>query len=97
MGSHATIGEDGSVAVPEDVRRALGLKAGDRVEFTLMPDGKVQLGPAAAPIRGEETAEKTPGAGLLGLVGSLRGYGPLPPREEIHRLIGEEILKKGRS
>ena len=74
-----------------------GLKAGDRVEFTLRPDGTVQLGPVSATAPVEPGAEKAPGSGLLGLVGSLRCYGPLPPREEVQRRIAEEILRKGRS
>jgi AbrB family looped-hinge helix DNA binding protein len=64
MGTHATLTEDGLIAIPEDVRQALGLRAGDQVEFTLMPDGTVKIGAAAAPIRGERTAEKPPGAGV---------------------------------
>lgn len=96
MGSHATMSEDGLVVVPEDVRQALGLKPGDVVEFTVQADGKVVLGSVSEP-RAEVAPTKKRGTGLLGLAGAFKEFGPLPRRDEIHRMIGEEILKKGRS
>ena len=39
---HTKLTRKGQVTVPVEIRRALGLKEGDRVEFT-MEDGTVQL------------------------------------------------------
>ncbi|WP_349370367.1 AbrB/MazE/SpoVT family DNA-binding domain-containing protein [Salinarimonas sp.] len=82
MGSHATIGEDGSVAVPDDVRRALGLKAGDRVEFTVSDRGRVEI-----------RRVKQPFDRLAGL---LSDYARPVSDEDRARLIGEAIGRKGR-
>jgi AbrB family looped-hinge helix DNA binding protein len=37
--SDATLTSKGQVTIPKQVRQELGLKPGDRVTFTVMPDG----------------------------------------------------------
>ena len=37
--SEATITSKGQVTIPADIRKALGLTAGERVVFTQLPDG----------------------------------------------------------
>lgn len=41
--SDSTLTSKGQVTIPKDVRERLGLKAGDRVTFTPMPDGTVLM------------------------------------------------------
>ena len=42
----ATITSKGQVTIPKEVREALGLETGDRIEFALEPDGSVSMRPA---------------------------------------------------
>ncbi len=42
----STITSKGQTTIPSEIRRHLNLKAGDRVEFVVEPDGKVVLVPA---------------------------------------------------
>lgn len=37
--AEAAITSKGQITIPVDIRRAMGLKAKDRVVFTIMPDG----------------------------------------------------------
>ena len=46
----STITSKGQTTVPSDIRRRLKLKAGDRVEFIVEPDGRVLLVPATVDI-----------------------------------------------
>lgn len=41
--SNATVTSKGQVTVPADIRRRLGLKAGDRVEFHLTDSGELTV------------------------------------------------------
>ncbi|GAA1727120.1 AbrB/MazE/SpoVT family DNA-binding domain-containing protein [Isoptericola hypogeus] len=43
--STATITSKGQITIPIAVRKALGLSAGDRVEFVELPDGNYELVP----------------------------------------------------
>lgn len=82
MGSHATLTEDGLIAVPEDVRRALGLKAGDRVEFTVSASGRAEI-----------RRVKQPFSRIAGL---LSEYAQPVSDDERARIVGEAIGRKGR-
>lgn len=43
--SIGTLTSKGQITIPNDVRKRLRLKAGDRIEFKVEPDGKVTLQP----------------------------------------------------
>lgn len=43
MSTEATLTSKGQTTIPKPIRDGLGMKAGDRMSFTLMPDGVVIL------------------------------------------------------
>lgn len=43
MSSEATLTSKGQTTIPKDIRDSLGMKSGDRIMFTLMPDGTVLM------------------------------------------------------
>ncbi len=43
MGAESTLTSKGQTTIPKDIRDSLGLKPGDRITFTMMPDGPVQM------------------------------------------------------
>ena len=43
MSTEATLTSKGQTTIPKSIRDSLGMKAGDRMTFTLMPDGAVLL------------------------------------------------------
>jgi antitoxin PrlF len=43
MGAESTLTSKGQTTIPKDIRDSLGLKSGDRITFTVMPDGTVQM------------------------------------------------------
>ena len=43
MGAESTLTSKGQTTIPKDIRDELGLKTGDRITFTMMPDGTVQM------------------------------------------------------
>jgi antitoxin PrlF len=43
MTSAATLTSKGQTTIPKEIRESLGMKAGDRMTFTLMPDGTVVM------------------------------------------------------
>lgn len=43
MTTAATLTSKGQTTIPKEIRESLGMKAGDRMTFTLMPDGTVTM------------------------------------------------------
>jgi antitoxin PrlF len=43
MTTHATLTSKGQTTIPKEIRDSMGLKPGDRMTFTLMPDGTVVM------------------------------------------------------
>ena len=43
MSTEATLTSKGQTTIPKAIRDSLGMKAGDRMSFTLMPDGIVVM------------------------------------------------------
>ena len=43
MSTESTLTSKGQTTIPKDIRDSLGIKSGDRMTFTLMPDGTVLL------------------------------------------------------
>ena len=43
MTTDATLTSKGQTTIPKEIRESLGMKAGDRMTFTLMPDGTVVM------------------------------------------------------
>lgn len=59
--SDATLTSKGQMTLPKDIRDSLGLKTGNRMSFTLMPDGTVLL--------------RVKNKSIMSLAGSLRRKG----------------------
>ena len=43
MSTESTLTSKGQTTIPKDIRKGLGLKTGDRITFTMMPDGTVKM------------------------------------------------------
>ncbi len=43
MTTDATLTSKGQTTIPKEIREGLGIKPGDRITFTLMPDGTVSM------------------------------------------------------
>jgi AbrB family looped-hinge helix DNA binding protein len=43
MTTAATLTSKGQTTIPKEIRDSLGMKPGDRISFTLMPDGTVVM------------------------------------------------------
>ena len=43
MQTDATLTSKGQTTIPKEIRDGLGMKPGDRISFTLMPDGTVVM------------------------------------------------------
>jgi len=72
MSAESTLTSKGQTTIPKDIRERLHMKAGDRMTFTLMPDGAVLL--------------RIKNKSVMSLAGSLRKKGQKPlPVEELSR------------
>jgi antitoxin PrlF len=72
MNAESTLTSKGQTTIPKDIRDSLGIKSGDRMAFTLMPDGTVLL--------------RVKNKSVMNLAGSLRKKGRKPlPIEQLSR------------
>ena len=72
MSTESTLTSKGQTTVPKAIRESLRLKSGDRITFTLMPDGTVLM--------------RVKNKSVLSLAGSLRRRGrKVLPVEELSR------------
>ncbi|MBV8146020.1 MAG: type II toxin-antitoxin system PrlF family antitoxin [Gammaproteobacteria bacterium] len=72
MSTESTLTSKGQTTVPKAIRESLRLKSGDRITFTLMPDGTVLM--------------RVKNKSVMGLAGSLRRRGRKAlPVEELSR------------
>jgi len=72
MSTESTLTSKGQTTVPKAIRQSLRLKSGDRITFTLMPDGTVLM--------------RVKNKSVMGLAGSLRRRGRKAlPVEELSR------------
>jgi antitoxin PrlF len=72
MSTESTLTSKGQTTIPKDIRDNLGIKSGDRMTFTLMPDGTVLL--------------RVKNKSIMSLAGSLRKKGRRPlPVEQLSR------------
>ena len=72
MTTDATLTSKGQTTIPKEIRDSLGLKPGDRMTFTLMPDGTVIM--------------RVKSKGVLDLAGLLHKKGRKPvPVERLSR------------
>jgi AbrB family looped-hinge helix DNA binding protein len=71
----ATMTSKGQITVPVEIRRALRLEVGDRVDFLLREDGVVEMKPGSIDLRS-----------LYGCLASRRGSATL---DEMERAIAE--------
>jgi len=68
--AEATVTSKGQITIPAEIRSAMGLKAQDRVVFTLMPDGTTVMRAKTKSIKGLKGMLKNPGQRVR--VGDLR-------------------------
>ena len=61
MSTDTTLTSKGQTTIPKQVRDALGMKAGDRITFTLLPDGVVLM--------------RVKNKSVMNVAGSLRKHG----------------------
>jgi antitoxin PrlF len=72
MTTESTLTSKGQTTIPQEIRESLSIKPGDRMTFTLMPDGTVLL--------------RVKNKSVMGLAGSLRKKGQKPvPVEDLSR------------
>jgi AbrB family looped-hinge helix DNA binding protein len=72
MSTESTLTSKGQTTVPKAIRESLRLKSGDRITFTLMPDGTVLM--------------RVKNKSVMGLAGRLRRRGRKAlPVEELSR------------
>ena len=61
MSADSTLTSKGQTTIPKDIRETLGMKSGDRMTFTMLPDGTVLM--------------RVKNRSVMGLAGSLRKKG----------------------
>ncbi len=72
MDAEAALTSKGQTTIPKEIRDRLGMQPGDRLTFTLMPDGTVQL--------------RVKNKSVLALAGRLRRKGQKPvPAADLSR------------
>ncbi len=72
MTTEATLTSKGQTTIPKEIRDSLGMKAGDRMTFTLMPDRTVVI--------------RVKSRSIMALAGSLRKKGrKVVPVEQLSR------------
>ena len=72
MSTESTLTSKGQTTIPKEIRESLSIKPGDRMAFTLMPDGTVLL--------------RVKNKSVMSLAGSLRKKGQKPvPVDELSR------------
>lgn len=72
MSTESTLTSKGQTTIPKGIRDSLGIKSGDRMTFTLMPDGTVLL--------------RVKNKSIMSLAGSLKRKGRKPlPIEQLSR------------
>ncbi len=72
MSAESTLTSKGQTTIPKDIRESLGVKTGDRMTFTLMPNGTVLL--------------RVKNKSVMNLAGSLRKKGRKPvPIDQLSR------------
>jgi antitoxin PrlF len=72
MTTESTLTSKGQTTIPQEIRESLSIKPGDRMTFTLMPDGTVLL--------------RVKNKSVMGLAGSLRKKGQRAvPVEDLSR------------
>jgi antitoxin PrlF len=69
MSAESTLTSKGQTTIPRAIRERLHMKAGDRMTFTMMPDGTVLL--------------RVKNKSVMGLGGSLRRRGQKPLAAEL--------------
>lgn len=72
MNADSTLTSKGQTTIPKDIRDSLGMKPGDRMTFTMLPDGTVLM--------------RVKNKSVMSLAGSLRKKGRKPvPVEQLSR------------
>jgi AbrB family looped-hinge helix DNA binding protein len=72
MSTDSTLTSKGQTTIPKDIRETLGMKSGDRMTFTMLPDGTVLM--------------RVKNKSVMSLAGSLRKKGQKPvPVEQLSR------------
>jgi antitoxin PrlF len=64
MSTDSTLTSKGQTTIPKDIRETLGMKSGDRMTFTMLPDGTVLM--------------RVKNKSVMSLAGSLRKKGQKP-------------------
>jgi AbrB family looped-hinge helix DNA binding protein len=72
----ATMTTKGQITVPVEIRRAMKLEAGDRVDFLLREDGVVEMRPGSVDLRS--------------LIGCLDSRGHSATLDDMERAIADE-------
>ena len=72
MSTDSTLTSKGQTTIPKDIRETLGMKSGDRMTFTMLPDGTVLM--------------RVKNKSVMSLARSLRKKGQKPvPVEQLSR------------